>query len=157
MKVGRAFRWTFLLAGLYLCVFGQATLGSRPISEETLVEDMGALQSDFGVTAEIVGANSTDRGVVDGVTTFRIDDADTVVNTARYDLFYFLDGKLQHLVRGISLPYDFKQTYRGQTNGAYEVTFALRDDSGQTGVTSLSLRVRHRVRKQSEERSIGTR
>ena len=74
---------------------------------------------------------------------FRINRTGDTDVQKTYELFYFLDGRLDDYKQGIHLPYDFKQTYQGIEAGSHQVKFVVKDSEDKIGAASVSISVEH--------------
>ncbi len=66
-----------------------------------------------------------------------------VQTTAAYDFFYFVDNRLKRSRQDVTLPFQFKQTFRGVSPGVYALSFILKSKSGECGIETMNIRVNH--------------
>lgn len=132
-----------LLQFIIILVFSLCLPMTISAEKEDHLESIKFSQSHFKVNVEIINTKNQGSNIVDKVTTFWITRLGVPKKKQDYQLYYFLDNRLQAHIKNVSLPYKFKQTYRGLLSGTYEVKFILMDNSGKTGVATLSIYVTH--------------
>lgn|SRR3989338_9159829 len=111
------------------------------------IELMKNAPSTFEVTVTMTDAEGKEISAADDIAVFRIKRAGFAAPQERYELFYFLDGRLEGRETAVALPFDFKQTYRGLVEGSYQVMFVLKNPLGETAKTALTIPVSHSEKK----------
>ena len=100
--------------------------------------------NDMEIQVQLVGAEDHDNiYVVDGVVQFHLYPAFVQGSEGLYTLYYFVNDQLKRKKDNISMPYNFKQTYKGMKQQQYELYFLITDESGHCGMQSIIIEVKH--------------
>jgi len=127
-------------------IFSSSTFAEEDKDIEKVKALLG-IPGDFNMKVEVEGKEGQGPVIVDGTTTFVISKTDATSEAKLYKFYYFFDGGIRRIIRDASLPYKFKQTYRGLSEGSYELGFVLIDASGSYGSCKVSIYVRHEAKK----------
>ena len=111
------------------------------------IETVDSCSMDFQVNIEVPGSKWADgEYIVDRAVTFIVTRIDAPKGgNVTNGFYYFVDNKLKATREAIRLPFQFKQTFRGFFPGKYKLSFMLKDGSGECGVASLPVMVRHEM------------
>lgn len=123
---------------------------SASAEDDEDIERINALVNtpgDFNIKVEVEGKEGQSSIGVDGTTTFVILRTDGTNGANLYKLYYFFEGRICRIVDCVSLPYKFKQTYRGLLEGSYEVSFVLIDALGNYSSCTVPIYVKHEGKK----------
>lgn len=143
-------RLLFPMCALTFVLLSLGIVGNSTIAKEQGDEDIERIKAlldtlgDIGIKAEVEGQEGQDPVIVDGTTKFVISRTDDPNGENPYKLYYFLDHKIRRVIENISLPFEFTQTYRGLSEGNYELGFVLINASEKHGSCKVSIRVKHK-------------
>ncbi len=135
---------------LFILALAIISLLAAQVFAEEEQEDIEAVKSvidapdNFNISVEAEGKEGLYPIVSDDKITFIISKPDGQEKDSSYKLYYFLDGRVRRVIEGISLPYKFTRTYRGQIEGSYRVSFVLKDPEGKYGSATISIVVEHK-------------
>lgn len=138
--------FSIMTLAIFILLLSALCVTNINAKDSPLVTRGQSVKEDYQLVVTLLSEGINNPNQVDEVTTFIVEYPDHLKRSSddiKCDLYYYLDGRLDQTVHGISLPYQFKQTYRGLVNGNYKVTFVVFDSLARTGKKELNITVVH--------------
>ena len=102
-------------------------------------------KKDFNITIGIKGVESDAAGIprLSNNHEIRVRREPAVDPDEKYTVVHYLDNRALEVFSDVRLPFRFKRTFRGTTNGIHTIGIQVVDKDGKVGIDTYRVEVRH--------------
>lgn len=131
-----------VIFSLVFSLIGLQAFSAQPTDKERVVQE--ALQVPFSINIHLSrNPNDMKDAKRRNIYTFYVvyPEHYKIVQEARYNILYYLDGRLDTTFQNQSLPFSFTQNLRGQLPGRHELRIDLQDLTGNKTLTTQTITI----------------